>query len=168
MKTPRGCVVWFTGLPSSGKSTLARRVKERLAGHAPVALLDGDEIRAALVPSPGYDDAGRASFYATLGRLAALLATQGLVVLVAATANRRAFRDDARARVPRFIEVHVATPVEECRRRDAKGLYSAAVGGLPGATVEFEAPRSPEVVATGGNDERAAAEIATRVRAAIA
>ena len=89
----QGVVVWLTGLPSSGKSTLARRVAAtlRAAGRA-VALLDGDEVRACLVPSPGYDDAGRGAFYATLARLAALLAHQGLVVLVPATAHRAEYR----------------------------------------------------------------------------
>lgn len=158
-----GWVVWFTGLPSSGKSTLAARVRQRLAEHAPVALLDGDAVRAALVPPPGYDATARADFYATLSHLAALLAAEGLVVLVAATAHRRAFRDDARAEAPRFLEVYVATPLEECRRRDTKGLYAASPTHLPGAGEQYEPPILPEVVARGGNDERAVEEIARAV-----
>ena len=111
-----GVVVWFTGLPSSGKTTLAGRVARALAAAGRAhCVLDGDAVRAALVPPPGYDAASRAAFYATLARLAALLARQGLVVLVPATAHRRAFRDDARALAPRFVEVFVSTDVDTCR-----------------------------------------------------
>lgn len=153
-----GAVVWLTGLPSSGKSTLARRLAGRLreAARAPL-LLDGDEVRAALVPAPGYDDAARDDFYATLANLAALAAGQGLIAIVAATAHRRAWRDAARARAPRFVEVHVATPLEECRRRDARGLYrrADAAATLPGAGVAYEPPLAAEVTAPSGDDARA-------------
>jgi adenylylsulfate kinase len=155
-----GVVTWFTGLPSSGKSTLAGRALARLraAGVAAV-LLDGDEVRRALVPAPGYAPAERDAFYETLARLAALLASQGLAVLVAATAHRRAHRQRARALAPRFVEVHVAASPAECERRDAKGLWAAARAGtaplLPGAGLDYEPPESPEVVARGGLDEAA-------------
>ncbi len=166
----KGAVVWLTGLPSSGKSTLALRLIERLrqAGR-PAALLDGDEVRDALVPSPGYDRSGRDAFYATLGRLAALLARQGVVAVVAATASRRAYREQARSLSPHFIEVYLDVPAEVCRRRDAKGLYARAARGgapdLPGAGEEYEAPRSADVVACGGEDE-AAPEAILRLLAA--
>jgi adenylylsulfate kinase len=155
-----GVVAWFTGLPSSGKSTLARRALARLqASGVPAALLDGDEVRRALVPAPGYAPAEREAFYETLARLAALLASQGLAVLVAATAHRRAHRQRARALAPRFVEVHVATPPAECEERDAKGLWAAARAGvaplLPGVGLDYEPPGSPEVVARGGLDEAA-------------
>jgi len=152
-----GAVVWLTGLPSSGKSTLAARLVSRLraAGRAS-AILDGDEVRAALVPRPGYTAPERDAFYATLAGLAALLARQGLVAVVPATAHRRAWRRRARDLAPRFVEVHVDVNAEECRRRDAKGLYAkAALGGardLPGAGAEYEPPEAPEVTASGGED----------------
>jgi adenylylsulfate kinase len=155
-----GAVAWVTGLPSSGKSTLARRIRDRLrAAGRPAVLLDGDVLRAALVPPPGYDDAGRAAFYETLGNLALALAGDGLVVVVAATAHRRAFRDRVRALAPRFVEVLVDVPAEVCAARDAKGLWARARAGgapsLPGAGVPYEPPVSPEVVASGGDDEAA-------------
>jgi adenylylsulfate kinase len=154
-----GAVVWLTGLPASGKSTLAERIVADLR-EARVAsvVLDGDELRDALVPAPGHDEAGRDAFYRTLAGLAALLAKRGLVVVVAATAHRRVWRDDARERAPRFVEVHVATPLDECRRRDPKGLYAraAALPDLPGVGVPYEPPHHPEVVARSG-DEAAAA-----------
>lgn len=166
-----GVVVWFTGLPASGKSTLARLVRDRLDALAAgtCCLLDGDEVRASLVPAPGYDPPARDAFYATLARLAALLARQGFVVLVPATANRRAYRDEARARAPRFVEVFVDVPESERVRRDPKGLYAqAAQGGapdLPGVGAGYEAPVTPDVVAGGGDDEAAAAAIILCCRA---
>ncbi len=156
----RGCVVWLTGLPSSGKSTLALRVRSRLieAGQT-VALLDGDAVRAALVPPPGYDDAARDGFYATLGKLAALLARQGLIVLVPATAHRRGWREQARGLAPAFLEVYVRTDFDECRRRDTKGLYHRSPAALPGAGITYEPPPAPDVSAGGGHDDGAVATI---------
>ena len=163
-----GAVVWLTGLPSSGKSTLAGRLVARLrAAGRPAVVLDGDEVRDALVPRPGYTPEERDSFYATLARLAALLARQQLIVLVAATGHRRVYRDRARALSPRFLEVFLEVPAEECRRRDRKGLYAQAASGtvsnLPGAGAEFEPPKAPEVVARGGEDSGALDEILSRL-----
>jgi adenylylsulfate kinase len=159
-----GAVVWVTGLPASGKSTLAAGLRRALTRDLhPCCVLDGDEVRGALVPRPGYTQAERDTFYATLARLSALLARQGLIVIVAATAHRRAHREDARALVERFIEVHVRVPLDECVRRDTKGLYAAdragALSGLPGADVAYEPPTAPEVVASGGEDAGAVVRI---------
>jgi adenylylsulfate kinase len=150
----------MTGLPASGKSTLARDLADRLEAEGrPAAMLDGDEVRRALVPAPGYDPESRAAFYATLGNLAALLARQGLVVVVAATANRRAFRDGARAAAPRFVEVYLDVPAETCAARDPRGLWRKARAGqapeLPGPGATYEPPERPEVVARGGHDSEA-------------
>jgi adenylylsulfate kinase len=158
-------VVWFTGLPSSGKTTLAEAVRARLreCGCASL-LLDGDEVRGALVPPPGYDEAGRDAFYHTLANLAALCARRGLPVLVAATGHLRRFRD----RLPGVVEVHVATPAEVCRTRDAKGLWAAAPPGLPGPD-DYQPPLAPAVTAEGGLDHAARDRVVDLVvRAAIA
>jgi adenylylsulfate kinase len=168
--TGTGAVFYFTGPPSSGKSRLARNVARRLAqqGVQPVSI-DGDELRAALEPAPGYDDASRDAFYETLARLGGLFARQGHVVLVAATAHLRRYRDRARAEAPRFVEVLLDTPLEECHRRDAKGLYEkvreGALSNVPGADLEYEAPVAPELRASGGDDERACEAISEMVRA---
>jgi adenylylsulfate kinase len=153
----RGVVVWLTGLPSSGKSTLSAKIATALRGDGIATVeLDGDAVRAAIVPAHGYDDASRDAFYETLARLAALLALQGLVVLVPATAHRAAFRDRARAMAPRFVLVFVDVPVEECARRDAKGLYARATPGLPGSTATYERPTDAALVVHGqdGDVER--------------
>jgi adenylylsulfate kinase len=163
-----GVVVWFTGLPASGKSTLARAVSLSLEGlgAAPV-VLDGDEVRAALDPPCGYDDAGRGHFYETLARLAAMLASHGHAVLVPATANLRRYRERARALAPAYLEVFVDTPLEECARRDPKGLYAAQTGALPGVSAVFERPGEGEAYAVSSRNEANAEEIATRVLAAL-
>lgn len=152
-----GSIMWITGFPASGKTTLARSVRTRLQQQqVPCCVLDSDDVRRELVPAPGYDDAGRDSFYRTLANLAAMLARQGLVVLVPATANRRTYRRHARSIAPRYFEVHVETQLNDCAERDPKGLYARVRSGdniaLPGANAPYEAPESPDVRATGGFD----------------
>jgi adenylylsulfate kinase len=160
-----GTIVWFTGLPASGKSTLARRVQAHFTrtGRASV-VLDGDELRDIL-GSHAYAPEDRDRFYRALAALAAVLANQGIVVLVAATAPRRRDRARARAEVADgvFVEVWVKTPLSECEVRDPKGLYARARYGeireLPGVGVAYEPPEAPEVIADGGFDEAAVAAI---------
>lgn len=158
----RGAVVWITGRPASGKTTFASALRDAVLAHGlPCAVLDSDAVRDAL-RSHDYSEQGRRDFYDALGALAALLARQELIVLVPATAHRREYRDAARARAPRFVEVYVSTPLEDCARRDPKGLYARARTreiGLPGATVDYEPPTNPEVVATGGHDPGAVADV---------
>ena len=151
-----GAVVWLTGLPASGKTTFAKALQAALieAGHVP-AMLDGDRVRAALVPTPGYSDGARDHFYATLANLAVMLAEEGLIVLVPASANRRSYRERARSFASRFIEVYVSTTLDTCIARDPKGLYAGAKTGgsnVPGIGAEYEAPEQPDVVAEGGKD----------------
>jgi adenylylsulfate kinase len=168
-----GVIVWITGLPSAGKSTLAGALAERLTalGRRP-CVLDGDEVRAALVPAPGYGEDARGRFYATLGNLALLLAGQGHVVLVPATSNRAEYRDAVRSGAGRFIEVFVDVSLEECARRDAKGLYAASEGAdvvaLPGVGATYERPGSPDVVAHGGQDGSAVERIIAAIEHAPA
>jgi adenylylsulfate kinase len=159
-----GAVVWLTGLPSSGKSTLAEHLATALrARDVATCVLDGDAVRASITPPFGYDDVGRDHFYATLASLAVLLARQGLTVLVPATANRRAYRARCREAAPRFVEVHVRVDASVVRERDAKGLYAAqrdgAIAHMPGADAGYEAPERPEVVAEGGHDTSAVAAV---------
>jgi len=161
-----GLVVWFTGLPSSGKSTLAASVAGELRRRAiPAVTLDSDDLRAML-PSLGYDDAARTQLYGLAARLAAHIARQGHVVLVPATAHRRAYRDAARALAPAFIEIFVDTPLEECRRRDTKGLYAAHVAAAPGAGTDYEPPVAPAFRIRPGEAD-AAARIADRIAQSV-
>jgi adenylylsulfate kinase len=163
-----GAIVWFTGLPSSGKTTLARRAQARLAAAGrPAVVLDSDELRDAL-DAHSYAPGDRDRFYRALAALAALLARQGVVAMVAATAPRRADRDRARDALggdpaARFVEVWVATPLAECEARDPKGLYAQARRGaadqLPGVGPPYEPPLAPEVTANGGLDDAAIAAV---------
>ncbi len=129
----------------------------------PCCVLDGDRIRDLMQPRPGYSTAERDDFYLTLGRLALELAGQGLIVLVAATANRRQYRDQIRAQAPRFIEVWMSASLDECRLRDAKQLYAhfadGQISGVPGEDTVYEAPQFAEVTAAGGDDSDALTRI---------
>ncbi len=163
-----GVVIWITGRPSAGKSTFAQAALSALrAGGAASCLLDGDAVRDSLVPRLGYTADARSDFYHTLGNLAALLARQELVVLVAATAQRREFRERARDLAPAFVEVWVDTPFDECVRRDTKGLYAAmragALSGIPGGDEPYEAPLQPDVIAHGGKDADAVAKLCAKI-----
>lgn len=155
-----GVVVWFTGWPSSGKSTLARAVARRLLAEGThCVILDSDEVRHCF-PWLGYSEEDRGRVYESLTGLAGLLASQGHVVLVPATAPKRAVREDARRRLPRFVEVFVSTSRDESASRDPKGLYRDER-----ITFAYEPPLAPEVTTLGATDEAGIANILERVRA---
>ena len=144
-----GFVIWFTGLPAAGKTTLARLCQQRLrAEGCEVVLLDSDELRAFLTPEPTYQEAERDWLYGVFARLAAWLAAEGINVLIAATANKRAYREAARAQIDRFAELHVRCDPAICRQRDPKGIYAQATAGqaqtVPGLGASYEAPANPE------------------------
>jgi adenylylsulfate kinase len=145
-----GFTIWLTGLPSSGKTTLANAFSLLLSEQGvSVQILDSDDLRRRLTPHPIYSDEERDWFYNMVIFLAELLTENGVNVLISATAPRRAYRNQARSRIKRFAEVYVDCPEEECRKRDSKGLWEKADKGeitaLPGAGVPYEPPDSPEV-----------------------
>ncbi len=162
-----GATVWMTGLPASGKSTVAAAVEARLVGEGrPAYVLDGDNLRHGLNGDLGFSAEDRAENVRRTAEVAALLADAGVVVLVALVSPYRADRAAARAVHERlelpFLEVHVATSLEECERRDPKGLYARARAGelthLTGVDDPYEPPQSPEVTVTGDEPLEAAAE----------
>ena len=162
-----GATVWMTGLPASGKSTVAAAVEARLVGEGrPAYVLDGDNLRHGLNGDLGFSADDRAENVRRTAEVAALLADAGVVVLVALVSPYRADRAAARAVHERlelpFLEVHVATSLEECERRDPKGLYARARAGelthLTGVDDPYEPPQSPEVTVTGDEPLEAAAE----------
>jgi adenylylsulfate kinase len=147
----RGAVVWLTGLPATGKTTLARLIEGELAARGVVTLvLDSDDLREVLTPRPTYSEAERDWFYAAIGRLAELGANGGAVVLIAATGPKRSYRDRVRERVERFIEVLLICDPERLEERDPKGLYArlrrGEIANLPGRDAPYEDPRTPELV----------------------
>ena len=125
---PHGVTVWFTGLPSAGKTTVANLVAERLASLGrPVEVLDGDVVRTHLSRGLGFSRADRDENIRRIGYVAGLLTGHGVTVLVSAISPYRAVRDEVRAAVERvggFVEVHVATDLATCQARDVKGLYA--------------------------------------------
>ena len=132
--------VWLTGHSGSGKSAIARELLRLLHQRGvDVSVLESDVMRTQLTPYPRYDDADRDSFYGSLGRIGVGLFEEGKAVIFDATANRRAYRDAARKRIPRFAEVYVHTPLDVCRARDPKGLYRQ------GMQIPYEAPLAPEL-----------------------
>jgi bifunctional enzyme CysN/CysC len=148
-----GCVIWFTGLPGSGKSTVAVALERRLFDEGRLTyLLDGDNLRRGLCADLGFSDADRTENVRRVGEAAKLLADAGVTVLVALVSPRAADRDRVRAmfRKGEFFEVHTDCPREVCEERDPKGLYRAAregrLRGLTGFDAPYEPPRAAEVV----------------------
>ena len=154
--------VWLTGLPASGKTTVARALAAELAGKGiRAAVLESDAVRREISPNATYGEAERDAFYATLAYLARALVLHGVPVIVDATANRRAYRDRAREGIPRFLEVHVRCPLAVCQARDPKGIYMRGAAGaaqnVPGVSAPYEPPLLPEVVTDGERDDPAVA-----------
>jgi bifunctional enzyme CysN/CysC len=146
-------VIWFTGISGAGKSTIALLVEERLREMGlPVHNLDGDALRHGLNRDLGFSDADRAENIRRVGELVRLFNNVGMIVLVAAISPFREGRDAARslAGPGRFVEVHVATPLEVAEERDVKGLYKKARSGLlpnfTGIDSPYETPLHPEVL----------------------
>ena len=144
-----GCVLWFTGLSGAGKSTIARLVAEECQRRGQrVEYLDGDAIRDVF-PATGYTREERDAHVKRVGFLAGRLAHHGVTVVCALISPYRAAREEARRRCPRFIEVHVATPLATCEQRDPKGLYARARRGeilhFTGIDDPYEEPLAPEL-----------------------
>jgi adenylyl-sulfate kinase len=164
-----GATLWMTGLPGSGKSTVAAGVEAQLLGQGRSAyILDGDNLRHGLNGDLGFSAEDRAENVRRTAEVSALLADAGVVVLVALVSPYRADRDAARAvheaRGLPFLEIHVATSLEECERRDPKGLYARArageITGLTGVDDPYEPPEAAEVVVGGGESvEQAVAQV---------
>jgi adenylyl-sulfate kinase len=150
----RGAVVWMTGLPSSGKSTVAMEVEKRLLDQGRSAyVLDGDNLRHGLNGDLGFDAEARAENIRRTAHAARLMADAGTVVLVSLVSPYAAERQKARDLVEEegleFVEVFANTPLEECEQRDPKGLYKKArIGEIPsftGVSDPYEPPEQPDV-----------------------
>ena len=154
--------VWITGLPASGKSTVATALAGQLRQLGiPLSVLESDAMRKYFSDEPSYDEQDREYFYASLAFIGRVLTDHGIAVIFDATANRRSYRDRARREIPRFIEVFVDSPLEICMRRDPKGIYRKARAGkateVPGIQAVYEPPERAEVVVHGDRDPDEAA-----------
>ncbi|MCK6485717.1 MAG: adenylyl-sulfate kinase [Phycisphaerae bacterium] len=160
MLQQKGCTIWLTGLPSSGKSTLAFSLEHLLVERGHLAyVLDGDNIRHGLNKNLGFSAEDRAENIRRIGEVARLFADAGIITLTSFVSPYRADRDNVRklheeSKLP-FVEVFIDTPVDECEKRDPKGLYAKAragqIKGFTGVDDPYEPPQKPElVVKTGG------------------
>jgi len=146
----RGFVVWLTGLSGAGKTTIASAlVPELRAAGRRVELLDGDVVREHLSKGLGFSREDRDENVARIAFVARLLARNGVAVVVSAISPYRGARESARRAIGDFVEVHVAPPLEECIRRDVKGLYAKAIAGeipsFTGVSDPYEPPSNAEV-----------------------
>lgn len=146
-----GFTLWFTGLSGAGKSTLADAVGEELRARGlRVEILDGDEVRQNLSKGLGFSREDRDTNIRRIGYVAKLLTRNGVAVLTAAISPYRAVRDEVRREVGAFVEVYVKASLDECIRRDTKGLYRRAIAGeipqFTGVSDPYEAPLAPELV----------------------
>jgi adenylylsulfate kinase len=155
-----GFIVWMTGLPCAGKTTLARGLQQKLAALMPTEVLDGDEMRQILSPELGYSRQDRATNVERIAQVARLLAKHGVAVIVAcvspyADARGRA-REIARTANLAFVEVHVVAPTHVLLARDTRQLYArAATGRLPGVTGApdpYEIPAAPDLTIDTGDE----------------
>ncbi len=144
------CAIWLTGLPASGKTTIAQALAKRLMaqGHS-VETLDGDDIRLGLSADLGFSAEDRQQHNRRVIFVSKLLVRNGIIVLIPLISPYRQTREYARRELKRFVEVYVKCPIEECIRRDPKGLYAQALRGeiknFTGIDDPYEEPISPEV-----------------------
>ncbi|HXF92504.1 MAG TPA: adenylyl-sulfate kinase [Nitrospiraceae bacterium] len=162
--------VWLTGLPASGKSTIATALRPKLeALGLRVDVLESDEVRRVLTPEPTYSPEERDLFYRALAFTGARLVEHGVSVIFDATAAKRAYRDLARSLIPRFLEIAVDCPLEVCMARDNKGTYRKGRGGesatVPGLQVPYEEPLKPDlrIDTTTATPAEAAAQVMTLI-----
>ena len=144
-----GFVLWFTGLPCSGKTTLALLVAEGLERRKPgVEVLDGDFVRKELSKGLGFDKRSRDENIRRIGFVCRLLSKHGVAVIVAAVSPYRAVREELRGTLPNFIEIYVKASLQTCLSRDIKGLYKKALTGkirnFTGVNDPYEPPVCPE------------------------
>lgn len=152
IKKQKPCILWFTGLSGSGKSTIANAVESRLLELGKhTYLLDGDNIRMGLNKGLGFSDEDRIENIRRIGEVSKLFVDAGTIVLTAFISPFQNDRDHVRALVEEreFIEVFIDTPLEVCESRDPKGLYQKArkgeISNFTGISSSYEAPNSPEV-----------------------
>ncbi|MBK5224730.1 MAG: adenylyl-sulfate kinase [Acidimicrobiia bacterium] len=162
-----GGTVWLTGLSGSGKSTVAFEVERHLVTAAiPAYVLDGDNLRHGLNAGLGFSAEDRAENVRRVGEVALLMADAGVVAIAPLVSPYRVDRAAVRARHEAagiaFVEVHVATPIDECERRDPKGLYAKArrgeLTGFTGIDDPWEPPLDPELTLAGGDPAEQAAQ----------
>jgi adenylylsulfate kinase len=147
----KGFTLWFTGLPCSGKSTLAEIIAPELARRGrTVDILDGDVVRTNLTKGLGFSKEDRDENIRRIGFVCGLITKHGGIAISAAISPYRSVRNEVRSKIENFVEVFVDTPLELCIQRDVKGMYKKAIAGemknFTGISDPYEAPLNPEIV----------------------
>jgi adenylylsulfate kinase len=147
----KGLTVWFTGLPCSGKSTLARLLHRKLKGaQIGSEILDGDEVRQRLTKGLGFSKEDRIENVRRIAYVAKLLTRNGVIAIAALISPYRAVRDEIKQDIGRCLEVFVDCPVEVCKDRDVKGMYKKAMAGeikqFTGVDDPYEIPLHPDLL----------------------
>lgn len=150
-KTNKGFTLWFTGLPCSGKSTLALIVAKELEQRGrEVEILDGDIVRTHLTKGLGFSKEDRDENVRRIGFVCRLLSKHGVAAVAAAISPYRAVRNEVRSSIENFVEVYVKASLETCIQRDVKGMYKKALAGelknFTGINDPYEPPADPELV----------------------
>jgi len=145
-----GFCLWFTGLPCSGKTSIAQAMIPLLRERGwRVELLDGDEVRRGLSSDLGFDRKGREAHAGRVTFVAKVLARNNVVAIVALISPYATSRAHARSEIGRFVEIYVSTPIEVCEQRDVKGLYKRARAGeireFTGVDDPYEVPEHPDI-----------------------
>lgn len=151
MNSNSGMVLWFTGLSGAGKTTTAVEVANQLKAQGRrVELLDGDELRTTICKGLGFSKEDRIENIRRIVYVAKLLARNGVIVLVSAITPYTEMREYARGEISQYVEVYVRCPLEECERRDVKGLYAKArrneIARFTGISDPYEEPRQAEII----------------------
>jgi len=150
----RGMALWITGLPGSGKSTIADALK---ASHPDFVVLRMDDLRKTVTPEPDYSDSEREIVYRSLVYFAKKLTELGHSVIIDATGNMRRWRELARKLIPRYAEIYLKCPIAECMNREQqrqqshgapKDIYKKGEKGwpVPGVNAPYEEPLAPDIV----------------------
>ncbi len=146
----KGFTIWFTGLPSSGKSTLARLLEIEIGKRGKhVEVLDGDEVRLRLSKGLGFSKEDRDENIRRISYVANVITRCGSVAITCAISPYKSIRQEARDEIGNFVEIFVKCDVDECIKRDVKGLYKKALSGeiknFTGISDPYEEPENPEI-----------------------
>lgn len=147
----KSCTIWLTGYSGAGKTTIAQHLKKKFTGLSLASeILDGDVIRQNLCKDLAFSKEDRCENIMRAGFVAEMLTRHGVFVIVSLISPYREARDAARRKIKNFVEVHVKCPIEECEKRDVKGLYAKARSGelkhFTGISDPYEEPLNPEVI----------------------
>jgi adenylylsulfate kinase len=147
----KGFTVWLTGYSGSGKTTISQHLYNHFINRSIACeVLDGDIVRQNLSPGLGFTKADRCIHVQRIGFVAELLSRNGVAVIVSAISPYRESRDSVRKKIDNFVEVYVKCSLEECTKRDTKGLYKKAISGaiahFTGISDPYEEPLNPEII----------------------